>query len=90
MTPTERRIADALLECSILPASFDKVFIRQLPAWFDQQMTEQGHITLIRLMHKYRRQIPNYNDLCLELNPDNFEIHLTGSGFFITRINPFL
>jgi hypothetical protein len=67
MTSTERKIATALMFCTFLPGCFDKRFVKQLPKWNDRDMTEKGRAKMIELLHKYRRQIPNYTTLKNEL-----------------------
>jgi len=64
MTTTELRVASALTRCRFLPGSFDKRFVNQLSNWIDRDMTEAGKRKMIELLHKYRRQIPNYKELC--------------------------
>lgn len=63
MSLTERNIANALSQVSFLPGSFDKRFVKQLPNWLEREMTEKGRVKMIELLHKYRRQIPNYEKL---------------------------
>lgn len=68
MTDLEKVITAALTQCSFTPGSFDKKFVKQLPNWWTRELTERGRETMIRLLHKYRRQIPEYQDICNELN----------------------
>ena len=63
MTVTERHIARALSMVTFIPGSFDKRFVKQLPNWLEKEMTEKGRAKMIELLHKYRRQIPNYEKL---------------------------
>jgi len=63
MTVIERQIAVALQACSFLPGTFDKRFVQNLPNWYDREMTVKGRAMLVKLLVKYRRQIPNYVDL---------------------------
>lgn len=67
MTAIEIKIANALKFCTFLPGSFDKRFVKQLPNWIDREMTENGSAYMIKLFHKYHRQIPNYTELSNEL-----------------------
>jgi hypothetical protein len=61
MTELEKQIATALKNCTFLPGSFDKRFVRQLNP--DKEMTEKGLKMMLDLLDKYRRQIPNYQNL---------------------------
>jgi hypothetical protein len=63
MTNIERQIAGALGKCRFLPGTFDKRFVNQLPNWVEREMTEKGRDQMIAMLHKYRRQIPNYEEL---------------------------
>lgn len=67
MTTIEHSAALALLNCSFLPGTFDKRWVNQLPNWYGRKMTKKGRETMERLVHKYRRQIPDHvkilNDL---------------------------
>lgn len=63
MTNNELQIANALSKCSFLPGTFDKRFVKQLPNWQEKELTVKGRAMLIKLMVKYRRQIPNYETL---------------------------
>lgn len=62
MTESEIRIVTALRACTFLPASWDKRFARDL---YDtatyapgHELTDRQRAWLLRLVHKYRRQIP--------------------------------
>lgn len=68
MTAIELKICNRLQFCRFLPATFDKRFVKQLPNWREREMTEKGRSMMIKLFHKYRRQISDYNSLCAELN----------------------
>lgn len=61
MTSQERKIASALKGVTFLPGHFDKRFVRQLN--FEKDMTVKGRAFMIKLLHKYRRQIHNYQSL---------------------------
>lgn len=60
MTSIEVRCARALSTCSFLPGCFDKRWVKQLPKWQNREMTEKGRALLLKLVQKYRRQIPNH------------------------------
>lgn len=68
MTNIEKKIAARLNNCSFLPGSFDKRFVKQLSNWDDREMTERGRATMLMLFTKYRRQIPDYERLSEEYN----------------------
>lgn len=57
MTSEEIKMANALLKCTFLPASFDKKFVKQLPNWKERDMTPEGKALLEKLYYKYRKQI---------------------------------
>lgn len=57
MTSEEIKMANALLKCRLLPASFDKKFVKQLPNWKERDMTPEGKAMLEKLYYKYRKQI---------------------------------
>ena len=61
MTDLQKQIATALKNCSFLPGSFDKRFVRKMDT--DKEMTEKGLRFMLVLLEKYRRQIPNYEGL---------------------------
>lgn len=63
MTATEWKIANSLINCTFLPGSYDKKFVQQLGNWKDRDMTLKGRLKMIELLHKYRRQIPDYEKL---------------------------
>lgn len=73
MTNLERDIAIALGNCSFLPGTFDKRFVKNLPNWYEREMTVKGRAMLIKLMDKYRRQIPEakYNSFKERLDGGN-------------------
>jgi hypothetical protein len=68
MTVLEYRIATALQQCRFLPGSFDKRFVNQLTNWTKRDLTVKGRAKLIEMLHKYRRQIPEYSTFVSELN----------------------
>lgn len=70
MTQGEKYAAEALSNCSFLPGSFDKKFVRQITNWHDRDMTDNGRETLKRLLMKYRRQIPEYMSIIVRINGD--------------------
>jgi len=90
MTPAEIAIAKSLLRCTFLPGSFDKRFVRQLPGWFDRPMTEKGRALMVKLLYKYRRQIPRYAELNEQLSaktpfhmdPNDYDIQYNLFGGF--------
>lgn len=63
MTPAERSIAIALGRCSFPPGSWDKRFARDLASVAERSpeiaYTERQAAHLLRLAHKYRRQLPS-------------------------------
>ena len=62
MTPGEIAVALALGRCTFLPASWDKRFARDMASAAQHapasEITDRQRAHLLRLCHKYRRQIP--------------------------------
>ena len=62
MTEEERAIAEALSRCTFLPGCWDKRFARDMAAHAarkpDEPISERQAAHLLRLSHKYRRQLP--------------------------------
>lgn len=77
MTPLEKKIANALSPAIVtyLPGSFHKKFAGQLPNWHEREMTEPGRKLMLEMLHRYRRQIRNYQQLCLELEIEKKKNH---------------
>lgn len=67
MTQTERKVAYALNRCRFLPGSFEKKFVHQLDNWEDKEMTTKGRDCMLKMLDKFRNQIPNYLELRKEL-----------------------
>lgn len=63
MTQAEKHVAYALNRCRFLPGSFDKKFVHQLDNWNDREMTVKGRDCMLKMLDKYRGQIPNYLEL---------------------------
>lgn len=64
MTSSERNIADRLASVTIpWDSTRDKVFIKQLPNWYERNMTEAGRSYMLRLLQKYSTQIPDHSEL---------------------------
>jgi hypothetical protein len=61
VSPGAKRIAKALAGCSMLPGSWDKRFARDMARLAetepDKELTDPQKENLIRLAHKYRRQL---------------------------------
>ena len=74
MNPNEAKIAAALVRCTFLPASWDKRFARDIAAQAehrpDMPLTDRQAAHLLRLVHKYRRQLPT---AIIELALDEME-----------------
>jgi hypothetical protein len=63
MTPEEVKMIDALRGCNFLPGSYDKRFVRSIWEMLAKEnpekpkpLTENQHIYLVALFHKYRNQ----------------------------------
>ncbi len=63
MTTAEWTAACRLSECSFLPGSFDKRFVRQLRSKKDKEMTDKGRKFMLTLLTKYKRQLPHHEEL---------------------------
>lgn len=63
MTDIEIKAAIALQNCTFLPGSFDKKFVHQLGNWYSRPMTQKGRAMMVKMLMKYRRQIPNYEKM---------------------------
>ena len=61
MTHQEEQVRIALLHCTMLPGCFDKLWVRNMNP--NRPMTEKGRAFASKLLHKYRRQIKNYETL---------------------------
>lgn len=58
MTPRHYEALQALKQCTFLPGSFDKRFVRDLSALpADAELTERQAANVERLAYRYRRQI---------------------------------
>lgn len=58
MTPRHYESLQALKQCTFLPGSFDKRFVRDLSALpQDTELTEKQAANVERLAHRYRKQI---------------------------------
>lgn len=51
----------ALKRCSFLPGSFDKRWVKNADP--EKAMTKEGRTFMLKLLMKYRRQIPGWNEL---------------------------
>lgn len=63
MTNKEKMLAEALQQCSFLPGSFEKRFVRGLPDRQDKPMTKEGRRLLLELFYKYRKQIKDFENI---------------------------
>lgn len=79
LLPIDYKIMAALKNVTCLPASWDKKFIKSISG--EVMMSEKQRYWMIRLFHKYRRQIRNYETLFLELEPDNHTVKLENTIF---------
>lgn len=68
MTEHEIKIAKNLGNVSVLPGGFDKRFIRQVSSIAnnnpEQELSEKQKEWMLRLVYKYRRQIPKTYEYC--------------------------
>lgn len=68
MTDIEKKCAEALMNCPMLPGSLDKKFVNQLATYNDRDMKHSARDRMHTLLRKYRRHIPDYYRLSKELN----------------------
>lgn len=62
MTPVQQQIHDRLRQVS--PANYQEDhFIQQLASWRNKPMTEKGSKYMLALLKKYRKQIPDADQL---------------------------
>lgn len=52
--------ATQLKKCTYQPGAFDKSFVKKINTEPDYIMSEKGRFFMFSLLHKYRRQIGNY------------------------------
>lgn len=50
-------MVDALVRCTFLPGSWDKRFVHDMSRLGESKMTGKQADSIIRLVHKYRRQL---------------------------------
>lgn len=74
LSATERKLVVALSHVTFLPASYDKRFYRSIS--IDGHYTWKQKRYLAFIFNKYRRQIPKYEELALELDPDRFKVEV--------------
>lgn len=75
ITELQRKIIAGISHVTFLPGSGDKKFYRSIKD--DLWLTEGQVNYLYRIFDKYRRQIPDYEMLAMELEPDRFKVDLT-------------
>ena len=68
MTKTEEIILDNLLKCRFRAFGSDKRIVRLIAEKRDRKIKPTVHDYLIRLFHKYKRQIAQYETLCAKLH----------------------
>lgn len=78
LSEVEKKLIRALGSVTFLPASYDKRFYRSLSV--DAVYTEKQKRYLHFVFNKYRKQIPNYQDLAFELEPGRFDVNVKFGG----------
>lgn len=71
-TKTELKVIRALSFVTFLPGSGDKRFYKSIKDY--TELTEGQRSFLYKIFEKYRRQIPHYKELALELQPERFKV----------------
>lgn len=76
MTDLEKKVLNRLANATFLPGSFDKRFIRNMAAtWTERDLTVKGRDYLLKMLHRYKRQIPDYKQLISEITPQTWKNH---------------
>lgn len=71
----ELRVLSSLAYVTFLPGSGDKKFYKSIKS--EKWLTEAQRKYLFAIFDKYRKQIPNYHDIALELEPNRFKVNVT-------------
>jgi hypothetical protein len=74
LSELEKKLVKALGVVTFLPASYDKRFARSLS--IDGHYTWKQKRYLAFIFNKYRKQIRNYQDLAMQLDPDRFNVEV--------------
>lgn len=82
LSEIEKKLVRALGNVTFFPASYDKRFYRSLSV--DGHYTWKQKRYLHFVFNKYRKQIRNYKDLAIELEPDRFNLNIDLFGMTIT------
>jgi len=78
LSDVEKEVVKALDQVTFLPASYDKRFWRSLSVDGHYTWKQKRYIHFV--FNKYRRQIRNYQELALRLEPDRFEVEVQYEG----------
>lgn len=70
----QKKILNSLSYVTFLPGSGDKKFYKSIQD--DKWLTDGQIAYLYKVFDKYRRQIPNYETLAMELDPERFRVTL--------------
>lgn len=74
LTDLQKRIVASLDCVTFLPGHGDKRFYKSIRN--DLLLTEKQIQFLYKVFDKYRRQIPNYSELAMELKPERFKVDI--------------
>ena len=78
LSEIEKEVVKALDRVTFLPASYDKRFFRSISV--DGYYTWKQKRYLHFIFNKYRKQINNYQELALRLDPDRFNVEVKFEG----------
>ena len=79
ITELERLMIQGLGYVTFLPGSFDKRFYRAIEN--DTWLTDPQKEYLKEIFKKYRRQIPDYDAIAMQVWPDEYKIKLDNTLF---------
>lgn len=74
LSDIEKELVKALNRVTFLPASYDKRFFRSISV--DGHYTWKQKRYLRFIFNKYRKQIRNYSEIALRLEPERFEVKI--------------
>ena len=74
LNKTEKKLVIALAAVTFMPASYDKRFYCNMSV--NGLYTDKQKNYLHFIFNKYRKQIRNYEELAMELDPDRFKVEI--------------
>lgn len=74
LSEIEKEMLRSLVLVTFLPASYDKRFCRSLSENGMYTWKQKRYLKFV--FNKYRRQIKNYNDIALRMDPNRFDVEI--------------